>query len=109
MNRIKENLDLVISMSPSGYNLKNKCRNFPGLICSITINCFFEWTREALLQVANFLFTGYKNIEAEKVPLLCEHIIKVYLSLKEFSAKAFNSSERIIYTPPKNFLNYIKN
>ena len=109
VNRIKENLHLVISMSPSGDNLRNRCRNFPGLISSTTIDWFFEWPREALLQVANFLFTGYKAIEADAVPLLCEHIIKVHSSLKEFSAEAFNSQKRIIYTTPKNFLDYIKN
>ena len=109
VNRIKDNLHLVISMSPSGDNLRNRCRNFPGLISSTTIDWFFEWPREALLQVANFLFTGYKAIEADSVPLLCEHIIKVHSSLKEFSAEAFNSQKRIIYTTPKNFLDYIKN
>ena len=109
VNRIRENLHLVISMSPSGDNLRNRCRNFPGLISSTTIDWFFEWPREALLQVANFLFTGYKAIEAEQVPLLCEHIIKVHSSLKDFSAEAFNSQKRIIYTTPKNFLDYIKN
>jgi len=29
VNRIKENLHLVISMSPLGDNLRNSCRNFP--------------------------------------------------------------------------------
>ena len=109
VNRIKENLHLVISMSPSGDNLRNRCRNFPGLISSTTIDWFFEWPREALLQVAHFLFNGYKAIETDSVPVLCEHIIKVHSSLKEFSAEAFNSQKRIIYTTPKNFLDYIKN
>ena len=66
---------------------------------------FFEWP----LQVANFLFTGYKAIEAESVPILCEYIIKVNSFLKDFLAEAFNSQKRIIYTKQKNFFDYIKN
>ena len=109
VNRIRENLHLVISMSPSGDNLRNRCRNFPGLISSTTIDWFFEWPKEALLQVANFLFNDYKNIEKDNLPILCDHIIGVHLSLKDFSAEAYNSQKRNIYTTPKNFLDYIKN
>jgi dynein heavy chain len=96
-------------MSPSGDNLRNRCRNFPGLISSTTIDWFFEWPREALLQVSQFLFSTYHNVEQELVPLLCEHIIGVHQSLSEFSAEAYKSQKRNIYTTPKNFLDYIKN
>ena len=36
VQRIRENLHMIISMSPSGDNLRNRCRNFPGLISSTT-------------------------------------------------------------------------
>ena len=100
---------MVISMSPSGDNLRNRCRNFPGLISNTTIDWFFEWPREALLQVSQFLFSNYHNVEQEIIPLLCEHIITVHQSLKEFSNEAYKSQKRNIYSTPKNFLDYIKN
>ena len=109
VNRIRENLHMVISMSPSGDNLRNRCRNFPGLISSTTIDWFFEWPKEALLQVSQFLFSNYKQVEQTLVPLLCEHIIDVHLSLSQFSSEALKSQKRNIYTTPKNFLDYIKN
>jgi dynein heavy chain len=109
VQRIRENLHMIISMSPSGDNLRNRCRNFPGLISSTTIDWFFEWPREALLQVSQFLFSTYHNVEQELVPLLCEHIIGVHQSLAEFSSEAYKTQKRNIYTTPKNFLDYIKN
>ena len=109
VNRVRENLHMVISMSPSGDNLRNRCRNFPGLISSTTIDWFFEWPKEALLQVSQFLFSNYKQVEKDQIPILCDHIIDVHLSLRQFSAEAYKSQKRNIYTTPKNFLDYIKN
>ena len=109
VQRVRENLHMVISMSPSGDNLRNRCRNFPGLISNTTIDWFFEWPREALLQVSQFLFSNYHNVDQEIIPLLCEHIITVHQSLKEFSNEAYKSQKRNIYSTPKNFLDYIKN
>ena len=58
---------------------------------------------------ANHITPFYHNVEQELVPLLCEHIITVHQSLKEFSNEAYKSQKRNIYSTPKNFLDYIKN
>jgi dynein heavy chain len=39
-------------MSPAGDTLRIRCRNFPGLVSSSSINWFFPWPEEALLAVA---------------------------------------------------------
>lgn len=109
VQRIRDLLHVVIAMSPSGENLRNRCRNFPGLISSTTIDWFFEWPKEALSQVSHFLFNDYKYVQKEELGNLCEHIIDVHLSLKEFSIDAYKAQRRNIYTTPKNFLDFIKN
>ncbi|MCQ2815655.1 MAG: hypothetical protein MJ252_00165 [archaeon] len=109
VSKVRENLHMVLSMSPSGDNLRKRCRNFPGLISSTTIDWFFEWPKEALLQVANNLFSEYKEINAEILPTICEHCIEVHMSLSEFSAEALKSQKRHIYTTPKSFLDFINN
>ena len=40
-------------MSPVGDTLKNRCRNFPGLVNNTSIDWFMPWPRQALFAVAS--------------------------------------------------------
>ena len=40
-------------MSPSGDTLRTRCRSYPGLVNSTTIDWMFSWPEQALLAVAN--------------------------------------------------------
>lgn len=44
-------------MSPSGENLCNWCRNFPGLVNNTYIDWLFPWPSQALLAVAHVYLT----------------------------------------------------
>lgn len=52
----RENLHVVISMSPAGNNLRNRVRNFPALVNNTTIDWFNEWPKKALLSVTEKSF-----------------------------------------------------
>lgn len=52
LERMRANLHVVICMSPAGDTFRNFLRTFPSLVSSTTIDCFFNWTSEALLSVA---------------------------------------------------------
>jgi len=45
------NLHVVLSMSP-GDELRERCRNFPGLVNKTYIDWIFPWPDQALLAVA---------------------------------------------------------
>lgn len=45
------NLHVVLSMSP-GDELRERCRNFPGLVNKTYINWIFPWPDQALFAVA---------------------------------------------------------
>lgn len=51
MNTCVNNLHVVLSMSP-GDELRERCRNFPGLVNKTYINWIFPWPDQALLAVA---------------------------------------------------------
>ena len=46
------NLHIVLCMSPVGETLKNRCRNFPGLVNNVSIDWFTPWPKQALQAVA---------------------------------------------------------
>lgn len=56
LEKVRDNLHIVMCMSPAGDTLRIRCRNFPGLVSNTSINWFFPWPSEALLAVAtNYL------------------------------------------------------
>ena len=57
-----ENLHVVLCMSPAGEALRNRCRNFPGLIGSTYIDWVFPWPQQALTAVAQLFLTEHKLV-----------------------------------------------
>lgn len=49
-------------MSPSGDALRNRCRNFPGLIGSTYIDWVFPWPKQALAAVAQIFLSEHELV-----------------------------------------------
>ena len=52
LNRVKQNLHLIVCMSPLGDAFRNRLRMFPSLVNCCTIDWFSTWPEEALQSVA---------------------------------------------------------
>ena len=50
---IRENLHIILCMSPVGEQLRVRCRKFPSLVNCCSLDWFPNWPKEALLEVAN--------------------------------------------------------
>ena len=50
--RVKQNIHLVLAMSPLGEVFRTRLRKFPSLVNCCTIDWFTEWPEEALMNVA---------------------------------------------------------
>lgn len=57
-----ENLKVALSMTPGGDILRNRCRSYPGLVNSTTIDWMFAWPQDALISVADFIIIDVKFI-----------------------------------------------
>lgn len=53
----RDNLHIVLAMSPVGEKLRTRCRDFPGLASSTVINWFQPWPEQALHTVAAALLS----------------------------------------------------
>lgn len=80
VDRARENLHIILAMSPAGETLRVRCRNFPGLISNTSVDWFFPWPEDALTAVAdNFLSSV--DIEPDFKTKVTEHIVMVHLSV----------------------------
>ena len=57
IQRAKNNLHVILCFSPVGEKFRTRARKFPGLISGCTIDWFLPWTKKALEEVAEKMFS----------------------------------------------------
>lgn len=84
LDKLKDNLHLCLCFSPAGDSLRERCRNFPGLVSNSTIDWFMQWPEEALIDVANFKLADF-NLEESIKPEVINFFAKMHVSVREYS------------------------
>ena len=106
---VRENLHIVLGMSPVGDALRVRCRNFPSLINCTTIDWFHPWPESALVSVASHLLVDMEM--PEKMEEVKDGLIKmcsiVHSSVRKLSERFYAELRRMVYTTPKSYLDLI--
>ncbi|KAK3924935.1 Dynein heavy chain 10, axonemal [Frankliniella fusca] len=102
------NLHIVLAMSPSGDNLRNWCRSFPGLVNNTYIDWLFPWPSQALLAVAHVFLTDVPKIPQEHKDSIVEHVVHTHESVREYCQDYLVKLRRKTYVTPKHYLDFIK-
>lgn len=53
VERVRNNLHIVLCMSPVGDQLRIRCRKFPSLVDCCTLDWFASWPEDALKSVSH--------------------------------------------------------
>lgn len=107
VERCRQNLHVVLAMSPVGDMFRVRLRKFPSLVNCCTIDWFKEWADDALEMVA---FTFLKDIEMTEgvrgeVIYMCKYL---HQSIRIQSAKFWTALRRRNYVTPTSYLELIK-
>ena len=101
INKIKENLHLVMCMSPVGDALRVRCRMFPSLVNCTTIDWFDKWPDTALLAVAESKLSRIPLENSQEA--ITQLAVEFHLSVQRTSNKFFEELNRKTYFTPKNY------
>jgi dynein heavy chain len=107
VNRCKENLHVVLCMSPIGDAFRNRLRMFPSLVNCCTIDWFQVWPEDALEIVAiKFL----EDIELE--PSVRSSVVRMckryHEDARKLSTKFYSALRRYNYVTPTSYLELIQ-
>lgn len=111
----RENLHVVLAMSPAGDGLRNRVRMFPPLVNNTTINWFNEWPDDALLAVADNLmkdveFEEYEEGAREEIK---SKFIKDFVDFHKIAdkdcQKMMTQLKRPFQLTPTTFLEFVAN
>lgn len=104
---LRNNLHVVLCVSPAGESLRIRCRNFPGLISNTTIDWFFPWPAEALRNVAE-VYLKEMAFEPELYEKIVSHFVFVHQQIPEYAQKFESNTRKKVYNTPKNYLDFLK-
>jgi dynein heavy chain, axonemal len=106
---VRENLHIVLCMSPIGAGFRNRCRMFPSLVNCCTIDWFNAWPEDALYSVAYRMFDEQKGLGIEpyvdKLSTMCNKLHRV---VELETVQYFEEVKRYNYTTPTSYLELIK-
>jgi dynein heavy chain len=108
IDRVRQNLHVVLAMSPVGDGLRNRCRMYPGLINCTTIDWFHTWPAEALQEVSmKFLAQVDFPDDSYRAKIsLC--FAEMHLSVIHSSSRMLLELKRHNYVTPTNYLELVK-
>lgn len=108
LEKTKDNMHIVLAMSPAGDTLRVRCRNFPGLISNTSIDWFFPWPEDALVSVADY-YLKEEELPEENRTAIVEHIVEVHTSVQKYSVDFELQLKRKNFSTPKNYLDFLNN
>lgn len=108
VNRCRNNLHIVLAMSPSGSKLRLRCRNFPGLVSNAVIDWFFPWPADALQKVAEF-FLAEEPLPEDQRAAVVQHLVFAHQNVTGAASRFAEELRRHYYVTPKNYLDFISN
>jgi len=101
---VRQNLHIVLAMSPVGDAFRTRCRMFPSLVNCCTIDWYDAWPRDALLSVAERYFEsidlGGNDVKAS----IAETVVDMQSSVLQTSDTFFAELRRKTYVTPTSYL-----
>ncbi|CAD7937238.1 unnamed protein product [Amoebophrya sp. A120] len=105
MDRLRDNLHLVLCFSPMNEKFPVRAQKFPALFSAVAITWFLPWPAEALVAVASAFLGPYEiDTPKDKKQLLYELLGSMQAMVGEVCGEYFTRMRKHVYVTPKTFL-----
>ena len=111
IQKVKQNLHVVLCFSPIGDALRTRIRMFPSLVNCCTIDWFSAWPEDALYSVARKFVSDIDMGEerGEEIKTACTDMLKYFHeSTTQWADKFYKQLKRKYYVTPTSYLEMIK-
>jgi dynein heavy chain len=110
IDKVRDNLHLMICMSPMNPKFPVRARKFPGLISCPTIDWFLGWPADALIALSKAFI---QNFPIDCTPAvkdaLMTHMGMVHSMVTDVCDEYMVKMRRKVYQTPKSYLSFIQN
>ncbi|XP_044040597.1 dynein axonemal heavy chain 2-like isoform X2 [Siniperca chuatsi] len=108
IERVRDNLHIVLCMSPVGEPFRNRILQYPALVNCTSIDWFCEWPKDALLEVAERYLDGLelgslKGIQTKVASIF----VTTHQSVAQVSQRMKLALKRHNYVTPTNYLELV--
>ncbi|SCU71914.1 Cytoplasmic dynein 2 heavy chain (DYNC2H1), putative [Trypanosoma equiperdum] len=99
----RNNVHVVLALSPVGEPFRRRLRMFPSLVNCCTIDWFDQWPADALHSVAQHIFSELPLDEEMKNGLI-KLCVSIHIDVQNRSEEFFEELHRRNYTTPSSYL-----
>jgi dynein heavy chain len=89
IDRVRDNIHIVLCMSPVGDNFRDRCRRFPALLNSCTVDWFSEWPAAALHSVSHLFVTRSNFDELQLTDTLADMFVDIHTRVSAASDRFY--------------------
>ena len=107
VQRCRDNLHIILCMSPIGGQFRDRLRMFPSLVNCMTIDWYSAWPHDALLNVAQRSLAKVDLGSDSVKRLVCEMAVHMHLTVGESSEQMFTDLRRRNRTTPTSYLSLL--
>jgi dynein heavy chain len=107
IDRVRENLHVVLAMSPVGEAFRTRTRQFPSIINCCTIDWYNDWPKEALHSVSTNFLRDIELGSAQIKSNTAKTCVEMHLTVAATAERFFQELRRRFYITPKSYLDLI--
>lgn len=108
IDRVKDNLHVVLCFSPVGDKFRARALKFPGLISACTMDWFTRWPTEALRAVAQKYLGDMDMVCTDQVRAdVVNHVAFAHDLVNETCVNYFGQFRRRTHVTPKSYLSFL--
>ena len=110
IDKVRDNLHMMICMSPMNPKFPVRARKFPGLVSCPTIDWFLPWPSDALVALSKAFIQNFPiECTPEVKDGLMVHMGMVHSMVTEVCDEYFLKMRRKVFQTPKSYLAFIQN